>query len=234
MRPDQTKVSSSPTLLNLAVVLLRLCEPFMNNIMKQELIDPGFVSFPGDHGGVYAMSGDNAVPRLGENPTEVDVYNPKNNFIPQCFFFAARALHLSLVPLLSYHHNLLRQIGHMHWELRSQNRDLHSNPEFNYLLSMQRANEVALFQEELVSDALAFCNLMARFLFRIDDADLRRMPEHFPFDICEIIMSVSKMKSSLLQRKEFRYVFHMAVKFLSPKYADVSCWRIAIELEFIS
>ncbi len=221
MRPDPTKVSSSATLLNLTVVLLRLCEPFMNNVMKQEHIDPGFVSSPPDHGGVYEMHGDHAVARLGENPTEVDEYHPKNYFIPQCFFYAARALHLSVVPLLSYHHNLLRQIGHMHWELRSQNRELHSNPEFNYLLSLQRANEVALFQEELMSEALAFCNLMARFLCRMEDVHLRRMPEHFPFDICEIIMSVSKMKSTLLQRKEFRFVFHMAVKFLSPKYADV-------------
>ena len=41
MRPDKTKVSNAQTLQNIAVVLLKLCEPFVNNPSR---IDPGFVS----------------------------------------------------------------------------------------------------------------------------------------------------------------------------------------------
>ena len=96
---DPTKVSSEELLYNLSVVLLKLCDPFVGNPNKAALVDPGFVSSPKSHGGVYDLTGDNALTRLGENVSHSgDVYNPKNSFIPLCFFFCSRALALSIVP----------------------------------------------------------------------------------------------------------------------------------------
>lgn len=225
MRPDPTRVSSSAMLLNVSVVLLKLCEPFVLDEKKHHLIDPGFVSSLTDSQGVFPTRGDDALPRLGETDGEGvasnGVYEPKNAFIPQCFFFAARSLALAIVPMLSLHENLLRHISHQHWELSNQNRDVQSDPNFCILVSRQRSSEVALFQEEMVVDTLRFCNLMAKVLYNMDDESLRRMPEHFVDNVCDILMSVAKLKPKLLRGMEFRSVFEMVVKLLSPKYASM-------------
>jgi ubiquitin conjugation factor E4 B len=227
MRPDANKVSNSAMLLNVSVVMLKLCEPFVLDEKKHHLIDPGFVSSPEDSQGVFPIRGDDALPRLGEADAESGVtsskgtYAPKNAFIPQCFFITARSLALAIVPMLSLHENLLRHISHQHWELSNQNREVQNDPHFCILVSRQRSNEVALFQEEMVVDTLRFCNLMAKILYDMDDVSLRSMPEHFVDNVCDIMMSVAKLKPKLLRGMEFRYVFEMVVKLLSPKYASM-------------
>ena len=219
MRPDSSKVSKSPTLINISVVLLKLCEPFMDG-SKSALIDPGFVSTDSAHGGIYATDGEDAINRLGDNSLKPnEPYNPKNSFIPQCFFLAARSLHLGIVPLASFHHYLLRQISHLHYDLRQRAADLSSDPRFSNLISMQRANEVTLFLESMVSATLRFCNLTASFLNRLTDDQLRLMPEHFVDDICEILMFIAKMKPKYLMGHDYRDIFQMVVKLLSPGFA---------------
>jgi hypothetical protein len=200
---------------------------------KHKLIDAGFVSASRQvNGGIFPTSGDDFLPRLGsseenasEGPSE---YNPKNTFIPQCFFLAARSLALGIVPMLSHHENLLRHISHQHWELSSQNRDIHSDPHFCILVSKQRSGEVALFQEEMIADSLQFFNLMARLLTNMPDEELRKMPENFVNNICDSLESVAKMKPKLLRGLELRFVFKMVVKLMSTKYAGV---RISLILK---
>lgn len=236
MRPDKTKVSTAPTLMNMSVVLLKLCEPFMNkeNESKAALIDPGFVSSSEAHGGVYATSGDELVPRLGETAAAAaaadSVYEPKNAFIPQCFFFAARSLHLGIVPLSAFHHNLLRNISHHAYMLRQRNADYQTDPNFGSLLNMQRANEVTLYLEDMVSATLRFCNLMAQFLLRLDGSSLGKMPEHFVDDICEILMFLAKAKPKFLSGHEYGSIFRMVVKLLSPEFANVSTFICLIDV----
>lgn len=224
MQPDPTKVSSSSLLLNMSIILLKLCEPFVNDPSKHHLIDPGFVSSQEDHGGVFETSGDRAVTRLGDGSDEImtNPYNPKNRFIPQCFFFCARSLHFGISPLLSYQENLLRHISHAHWEIQQNNRDIQSDPHFSFMVSKQRSLEVSLYQEEMVTDTLRFCNLIASVIYEMGDAALKTMPEDFVSDVCHIIMSIAKLKSKLLAGIPFRNVFKMVVKLLSSHYAPVS------------
>ena len=153
LRPDRTKVSSQQTLQNISVVLLKLCEPFMD---KPSRIDPGFVSSPLDHGGIFASNGDDAVPRLNDNNTAPSQpFNPKNKFIPLCFFLCARSLHLSVVASSGYHANsLVRQVNLTAWNLRQRNADVMGDRQFSHLLSMQFANEVSLLAPEIVVDSL--------------------------------------------------------------------------------
>jgi hypothetical protein len=226
MQVDPGKVSSAGLLLNVSVVLLQLCEPFCVDDTKVHLIDPGFVSSPGDHGGVFETTGDAAVVRLGAESggggAGVVPYNPKNRFIPQCFFLCARSLHFGIAPLLSHHEYLLRHISHRHYELQASNRDIATDPQFASLVSRQRSLEVSLYQEEMVADTLRFCNLMARVLVDMDDDALRTMPEDFVSDVCHILMLIAKLKGKLLRGIEFRHVFKMVVKLLSARYASVS------------
>jgi hypothetical protein len=226
MRPDTTKISSQTMLLNTSILLLKLSEPFILDEKKHYLIDPGFVSSKNDNKGVFPTTGDEALPRLGgmadeDSSAPTTPYTPKNAFIPQCFFYTARSLALAIVPMLSQHEYLLRHISHLLWELRNQNQDIQSEPRFSMLMARQRANEVALFQEEMVVDTLRFCELMAKVLFEMDDENLCHMPEHFVDNICDIVMNIADLKPTLLRGMEFRYVFYMVVKLLSPKYAGM-------------
>merc|ERR1712038_913194 len=72
-RPDKTKVSNPQTLQNISVVLLKLCEPFMNNPSR---IHPGFVSSPDHHGGIFATGGDDPVRRLNDDNNETRPSEP--------------------------------------------------------------------------------------------------------------------------------------------------------------
>ena len=103
-RPDRTKCSHAQTLLNLNVILLKLCEPFVTQPEKAKMIDAGFVSCPEAHRGVFRTTGDDAVTRFSESNNvpelvlgqQLQQYHPKNAFIPQVYFFLALALLLGL------------------------------------------------------------------------------------------------------------------------------------------
>jgi hypothetical protein len=226
MRPDPSKVSSTNLLLNLSVVLLKLCEPLVADAdNKIQTIKPSFVS-SANHGGVFETEGDHAVPRLGSKSDDdavmLEAYDPKNKFISPCFFFCARSLHYGLCPALSHHENLLRHIMYQHHDIRDSGRDLRSDPQFGMMLCRQRSAEVALFEPTHVTESLRFCDFLAHFLLSMDDETLCTMPEDFINDCCSIIMSVAKLKSELLRGMNMRYIFQMAVKLLSPRYGSVS------------
>ena len=236
MRPDPSKVSSSSLMLNLSAILLRLCEPFLQDPQKHKLIDVGFVSSPADHGGVFPSSGDDAVARLGgeTDPDDAEMtmmaveedahhhYNPKNSFIPQCFFLCARSLHLGILPLLSTNYNMLAQISRMHHDLTASNQNLESNQRFQTIISFQRSFEVPLFQEEPLTDSLRFCNLMAKVLCTLEDDQLKSIPEDFVSDSCDIFTKVARQKGKALAGLDASFVFKLCVKLLSPKYSGVS------------
>ena len=232
-RPDPAKVSGQNTLLNISVSLLKLCEPFVTDPAKHKLIDPQFCSSPSAHKGVYATEGDDAVPRLGEDDdaTMTDEYNPKNAFVTQLFFLTARSMHYGLASSLSQHETLLRQLSHLHWMItsRGSSADLQSDPQFAMYVSRQRAQEVALFQEDIVADHLRFLQLIAKVLYEMDAAQLKTMPEDFVSDVCDTITSIAKLKAKLLRGIDVSYTFKLVVKLLSPTYASVSCnhdWKL--------
>jgi hypothetical protein len=220
-RPDPSKVSSPSLLLNVSVSLLRLADPFVQSPTKHALIDPGYVSSESAHGGVFTLTED--LPRLGENVAtdDMDTYKPKNGFIPEMAFLTARSLHLGLAALLSQQDSLLRQIGHMHYVISNRGGDLASDPHFGMYVARQRSQEVALYQEDMVERSLQFCNLMAKVMFDMSDDALRTMPEHFVNDICDILTMIAKRKPKLLRVVDFRYIFKVVVKLLSPTYASV-------------
>lgn len=218
MRPDRNKVSSAQTLQNIAVVLLKLCEPFISDSSR---IHPGFVWSPEHHGGIFATSGDDAVSRLGDGShTCNELYEPKNKFIPQCFFLCMRALHLSLVASSSFHTNIVRQVNHMAWSIRQRNADVATDPNFNQILSMQLAHEVSVLAPELVSDALRFFNLSAGFLAKISDEALALMPEHMVDDMCDYVVFVSRFSPKELEGVDLGNIFKVVVKLLSPQHSN--------------
>lgn len=231
-RPDKTKVSNPQTLQNISVVLLKLCDPFMD---KPSRVDPGFVCSPEHHGGIYEASGDNAVQRLNaDTDAPVEPYNPKNAFIPMCFFLCARSLHLAAVSSASHHNSLVRQVRHMGWSLRQRNADIANDPQFNSALSMQYANEVSILAPELIVDTLRFFNLSAGFLLQIQDELLPLMPEHMVEDICAYVVFVTRHAGKEMSRVELGNIFKTVVKLLSPKFARVRTFFICLFVILVS
>jgi len=222
MRPDRSKVSDQATLINVTVALLKLCEPFLANDKKAGLIDPDFVSSPSDHGGLYATEGDDAIPRLAENPpSPAQPYAPKNSFIPLCFFLAARSIHLSVIPALDLHESLLRWSSRAYHDAQARGDNGRTDPDFNRYLARVLAHEVTIFSPGLLSDSLRFSNAMSGLLLRITDDELARMPEHFIDDLCDCVTMMSHSKPEAMRGVDVANVFKVVVKLLSPSYAKL-------------
>lgn len=223
-RPDRSKVSSEELLINLSHVLLKLCEPFVTNHQKAKLVDPGFVNSPQSHGGIYDMTGDNALPRLSRNVTTADLspYSPKNSFIPLCFFFCSRSLSLSIVPGGGRYENIARNVYHTHRTIRQQNGDLRSDPRFNRLLQIQYSKEIVMMSPTYVTDVFRFYNMAAGILLTMEKDLLKAMPEHIVDDLCSVLVYASSFCAKLLSGVDVGSIFRLTVQLLSKDYAQVS------------
>jgi ubiquitin conjugation factor E4 B len=247
LRPDKTKCSSPSLLMNLNVILLKLCEPFVNKPEKASLIDPRFVNCPSAHRGVFETTGDDAIPRLRGEMNSSDApatasspppgtavnanvnnmtispedYQPKNGFVPQVYFYTARSLTLGLVPASSSHLSLLRQISHMAWTIRNRNGDLRSDPQFSQIVSHQYASEVTLLNPEFLTETMRFYELSAGFLASLEDDALSNMPEHFVDDICDLLSFVARMAPKDMAGLGYSNMFTLVVKLLSPEHSKL-------------
>lgn len=235
-RPDKSKVSSEELLFNLSVVLLKLCDPFVNDPKKSSLVDPAFVSSSEAHGGIYDLTGDNALPRLGVNITNnAAAYNPKNAFIPPCFFFCTRALALSVVPGGSRYENLARNVYHTHRTIRQQNGDVRSDPRFNKLLQVQYAQEIIMMSPSYITDVFKMYNMTAGLFLNMEKDMLKTMPEHIVDDLCSVLKYASSFCTKLLSGVDFGNLFRLIVKLLSKDYASVSnSWKFKVMQDFMT
>ena len=221
--PDRAKVSSEEFLFNLSAALLKLCQPFVNDPKKTNLVDPGFVSSPESHGGVYDLKGDNALPRLGANISDSDVeYNPKNSFIPLCFFFCSRSLALSIIPGGNRYKSVAIHVSHAYHDIRQENGDARTNRRFNALLAHQYMKEIIMKSQAYITDAFRFYNMAAGIFLQMEKEVLKTMPEHFVADMCTVLVYGSKFTPKFLSGVDFGNLFRLTVKLLSKDCAHVS------------
>ena len=194
--PDRSVVCSRQTLLNVSYVMLKLCGPFVTNEKKRKLIDPSFVYHETAHNGVY----DSEVTRLGnsEAPADLGMYEPQNTFIPTCFFYAARALHLGLFPTIQRYSDHLRRVSHQGWMLSQQNVSWRDDPRYNRGLALQFAQEVTACDQTLLEESLAYYECMSKFLIDLGLNGVGYMPEFFVNDVCECLKFVSKNEPTSL------------------------------------
>jgi ubiquitin conjugation factor E4 B len=223
MRPDRSKVSSEELLMNLSIVLLKLCEPFIDDVKKAALVDPGFVCSSESHGGIYELTGDNALPRLGENVTvEGMTYSPKNSFIPLCFFFCSRSLALSVVPGGSRYENIVRNVSFTYRTIRQQNGDMRTDPRFERVLQLQYSKEIVMMSPTFIADVSRFYNMAAGIFLQMSKDQLKTMPEHIVDDMCSVLDYASSFAGKLLAGSDFGNLFRLTVTLLSKDYSNVS------------
>jgi len=222
MRADRSKVSSAELLTNLSAVLLKLCDPFIQDPKKASLVDPGFVCSPESHGGVYSLTVEDAIPRLGVDVTDKGDYNPKNSFIPLCFFFCSRILALSVVPRTRRYDNILRNINHEYHNSRSRNDDPRSNPRFISLLKLQHIMEISLKSPTYIPDVFRYYNMAAGIFLQMDKELLKTIPEHIVYDMCAVLDYATDYTPKLMSGVDLGNIFRLTVTLLSKEYAPVS------------
>jgi len=88
------------------------------------------------------------------------------------------------------------------------------------MLCLQYATEASLLNPVYVNDTLKFCNLCAGFLLKVDDGELRNMPEHLVDDVAEWIVFVARFAAKNMGGVKLDDVFRIVVKLLSPQYAN--------------
>lgn len=183
-RPDPMRVSSDGFLLNLAMLLLNLAKPFVEDPAKAAKIlhSTHFTRSPAQHFGAFPSD---LTPLHAQAATadEVDADGP--NFITQCFFLTWRALHLGPVRQLSRHRELLQALNQRHRHSPNPNED----PQVIMLMQRHLRGLAGLVQPELMREAFAFLATAARWLMPLVEAvhaegqHLPPMPEHFVEDV---------------------------------------------------
>ena len=166
LSPNPSIVSTKQTLLNVSYTMLKLAEPFVNNDKKLSFIDPNFIRSSDAHAGVFTTDGDGAVTRLSssENQSQNEPYSPKNSFIPICFFYTARSLHLGLLPNVQRFENLVRRLQHEGYTLSQRGENWRDDENYNRLLELQFSHEVTACDNTFLELSLAFYECMAKFL----------------------------------------------------------------------
>mmetsp|Transcript_28953 Transcript_28953/g.54783 ORF Transcript_28953/g.54783 Transcript_28953/m.54783 type:complete len:599 (+) Transcript_28953:1194-2990(+) len=204
--------------------MLKLCEPFINDPKKALLVDPGFVSSLESNGGIYNMTVDNALPRLSQNVADAEAlapYNPKNSFIPLCFFFCSRSLSLTVVPGGGRYENIARNVYHTHRTIRQQNGDLRSDPRFNRLLQIQYAKEIAMMSPTYITDVFRYYNMAAGIFLTMEKDLLKTMPEHIVDDLCSVLVYASSFCAKLLSGLDVGNLYRLTVLLLSKEYSQL-------------
>lgn len=180
MQPNPAKSATDGFMLNVAGVLLRLCEPFVDPLSGKAWgkLDTRYVCDPS----ARLVHGPDAT-RLNADSDQVAAWfrqqgppaDGKYHFICECFFMAARALQLGLKKGLDSYQMIARHARHYEEDLAAMQRGpLAGMPQAQVMA--QRAEwlkcaamslEALLQDQALLTEALAFYRLSAAYMLRL-------------------------------------------------------------------
>lgn len=140
------------------VLLLRLCEPFMDPASpKVALIDENFLAcgsrlLPSDDPKLVSTSDGILSSSTAALSVEQDF-----NFVTRVFFTCARAVHLGLVSSIRAYQRLLQQLGHMQQM---------GHEHFGLGITNKLTQDVTLLSPELLTLSVRFAALLAAWTVR--------------------------------------------------------------------
>ncbi|RHY07036.1 hypothetical protein DYB36_005379 [Aphanomyces astaci] len=235
--PNPALVSTAGMLINLNVVLLRLCGPFLPPSTKHALIDATFWKccssplFPQDTTKLVAPSSSSEQ----QQPAPPSAALASFNFITQCFFLTLRAVHIGPVATIGKYMRLLRQLSYMQNHMDD---DPRGRAQFEMLAATKMIIDAKLLQPELLHDLVRFALLSANVTCRLclspngnavalagldllplvtpaDALLVPSVPEHVVEDILSIMLFVARFAPDELKSFEFGDFLTMALIFLS-------------------
>lgn len=211
--PDMNITSSDGMMLNLTMVLLRLCGPFLPpESTKAHLINAAFLAaqtpvFPFDVTKLLGHTTDHDTRSVGVSPF---------NFITRCYFLTARAVHIGPVSAMGHYMRILRQLSYFQSRMNDSNADPRLRAHFDSLATSKMVLDAELLHPDLLHDVLRFVLLSASVVTSIcrgtaaagpltlplpDPAGntlLQHVPEHLVDDICTVLIFVARLQPKAL------------------------------------
>ncbi|KAI3902309.1 hypothetical protein MKW92_037205 [Papaver armeniacum] len=214
MNIDKVTCASSGMFVNLSVVMLRLSNPFINELKKIDKIDARYV-YNGTHLNLRRLTS------LHASEEEIAAWADENkfksgssqySFICECFFMTARVLNLGLLKGINECNNLTRDLS-TYENLLSEQQKERTSPYFqdetarlNEIIDLL-SNERSSYEFQLdnnIQQALSFYRLM---IVRLVDSvggfkmplpsicpmEFGGMPEHFVDDAMELFIFASEV-----------------------------------------
>ncbi|PSC67765.1 putative ubiquitin conjugation factor E4 [Micractinium conductrix] len=229
MRPDAKKACTDGFALNLAGVLLRLCDPFIDPLAGKAWgkLDVRYACDPAAR--LHHTADDT---RLHATSDEVGAWftsvgpppDGKYHFICECFFMAARALQMGLKKNIENFQNIHRQSHHYREDLDSlppveqqglQGMRLQAVAE--WCETATYCYEATLQDQALLQEALAFYRLSAAYQLRLasptaatggpptlplpepPQKEICVLPEYFMEDVGELLLLVGRVRPDLVE-----------------------------------
>lgn len=239
--PDANVTSTNGTMLNLTMVLLRLCGPFLSpDAKKTHLINAAFLEaqsavFPFDATKLLGNTSDVDERRLMTGS------NGEFNFITRCYFITARAMHLGPVAAMGQYMRLLRQLSYFQSRMTADNADPRLRAHFDALVTSKMELDAELLHPDVLHDTLRFVLLSSAVVTSICCGDnqqtgsgqllqlplsnpaqhalLKHVPEHLVDDICSVLIFVARLQPKALQSLALDELLKMILVVLSsPAY----------------
>ncbi|TBU62234.1 ubiquitin elongating factor core-domain-containing protein [Dichomitus squalens] len=183
MQVDMLTVSSDSFIMNLQIILLQFCEPFMDaQYSKMDRIDPAYYA----HSSRIDLTEETRVNATNDEAEEWRKQNEATaappNFISDIFYLALAANHIGQMKLVNNIEELLRQHDDVrrHLEVLQSDQSWRGTPyqarteaainagkaEQDKLYAAQLAYETQLGDPELVFRSISFSNLVSTWLLR--------------------------------------------------------------------
>ncbi|KAI0699306.1 ubiquitin elongating factor core-domain-containing protein [Cerioporus squamosus] len=176
MQVDMLTVSSDCFIMNLQILLLQFCEPFMDaQYSKMDRIDPAYYA----HSSRIDISDET---RVNATNDEAEAWRKENeattappNFISEIFYLTLAANHLGQQKIV----NNLEELGRQYDDIRRHLEVLQSDQSWSTLTPLQAeqdkiyaaqlAYDTQLADPELVFRSISFANLVSTWLIRFVD-----------------------------------------------------------------
>ncbi|KAE8878561.1 hypothetical protein PF005_g15297 [Phytophthora fragariae] len=243
--PDVNITATNGMFVNLTMVLLKLCGPFLAakskkaQLIKAEYLTKQNPLFPFDETRLIGAGSENAVAQQDDRQP----LNPADfNFISRCYFITARAMHLGPVGIMGQYMRLLRQLSYYQNRMNAPNADPRLRAHFDQMAAAKMIMDAELlhpdFLHEMIRMSLLTCavvNSICTGSTAYDEsvslqlplpapdtkanAVLKYIPEHLVDDLCTALKFVARLQLKALNAFELNELLKMVIIFLSsPGY----------------
>ncbi|KAG7387774.1 Ubiquitin conjugation factor E4 B [Phytophthora pseudosyringae] len=239
--PDVNITATNGMFINLTMVLLKLCGPFLApkskkaQLIKTEYFTTQNPLFPFDETRLVGSGTENA-------QDDRQVLNVSDfNFITRCYFITARAMHLGPVGMMGQYMRLLRQLSYYQSRMNAPNADPRLKAHFDQMAAAKMIMDAELlhpdFLHEMIRFSLLTCAVVNSICTRSDvfdestlalplpapdtqvDTVLKYIPEHLVDDLCSVLKFVARLQPKALNAFELKELLKMIIIFLSsPGY----------------
>lgn len=238
--PDVNITSTNGMFVNLTMVLLKLCGPFLTpNSNKAKLIKTEYLAtqnplFPFDETRLLGSGTDNATSQQDDR----QVMNTSDfNFITRCYFITARAVHLGPVGMMGQYMRLLRQLSYFQSRMDAPNADPRLKAHFDQMAAVKMIMDAELLHPDFLHEMIRFSLLTSAIVssictgFDVFDSStlslplpapdvetngvLKYVPEHLVDDLCSVLKFVARLQPKALNLFELKELLKMILIFLS-------------------